>query len=177
MANRLVQTPGKRPARKAWPHITGTKRCALRAISRALRRIGHNIKAIEIAVAVAFFAAGSAHAQDVSFGERLFRDKADCQFCHGIDGDGRGDPRSPGQAANLHKTILNREQLIEVITCGRPGTEMPHFDKFAYEDKSCYGRTAAELGNDTPHYPHSTSLTKREIEAVADYILAKFVGK
>jgi hypothetical protein len=27
------------------------------------------------------------------------RDKANCQFCHGIDGDGRGDPRSPGGAA------------------------------------------------------------------------------
>jgi mono/diheme cytochrome c family protein len=72
---------------------------------------------------------GTAHAQNVSFGERLFRDKADCQFCHGIDGDGRGDPRSPGRAANLHNTHLNREQLIEVIACGRPGTEMPHFDK------------------------------------------------
>jgi hypothetical protein len=94
-----------------------------------------------------------------------------------IDGDGRGDPRSPGQAANLHKTILNREQLIEVIACGRPATEMPHFDKYAYEDKTCCGRTAAELGGDTPHDPHSTSLTKREIEAVADYVFAKFVGK
>ena len=124
-----------------------------------------------------FVSNGLTHAQDVSFGQRLFQDKADCQYCHGVDGDGRGDPRSPGQAANLHKTILNREQMIEVIACGRPGTEMPHFDKFAYEDKSCYGRTAAELGADTPHYPHSTSLTKREIEAVADYIFVKFVGK
>jgi mono/diheme cytochrome c family protein len=129
------------------------------------------------AAALLFLSANLASAQDTSFGQRLFQDKADCQFCHGIDGDGRGDPRSPGQAADLHKTILNREQLIEVITCGRPGTEMPHFDRFAYEDKSCYGRTAAELGNDTPHDPHSTSLTKREIEAVADYIFAKFVGK
>jgi mono/diheme cytochrome c family protein len=118
-----------------------------------------------------------ASAQDTSFGQRLFQDKADCQFCHGINGDGRGDPRSPGQAANLHKTILNREQLIEVIACGRPGTEMPHYDKYAYEDKSCYGHTAAELGGDVPHDPHSTSLTKREIEAVTDYVLAKFVGK
>jgi Cytochrome C oxidase, cbb3-type, subunit III len=118
-----------------------------------------------------------ASAQDTSFGQRLFQDKADCQFCHGINGDGRGDPRSPGQASNLHKTILNREQLIEVITCGRPATEMPHFDKYAYEDKSCYGHTAAEFGSDVPHDPHSTSLTKREIEAVADYVLAKFVGK
>jgi mono/diheme cytochrome c family protein len=118
-----------------------------------------------------------ASAQDTSFGQRLYQDKADCQFCHGIDGDGRGDPRSPGQAANLHKTILNREQLIEVIACGRPATEMPHFDKYAYEDRSCYGRIASELGGDMPHDPHSTSLTKREIEAVADYVFAKFVGK
>jgi hypothetical protein len=41
-----------------------------------------------------------AFAQDTSFGQRLFQDKADCQFCHGIDGDGRGDPRSPGAAAD-----------------------------------------------------------------------------
>jgi hypothetical protein len=120
---------------------------------------------------------GPAFAQETSFGQRLFQDKADCQFCHGIDGDGRGDPRSPGAAANLHKTIFNREQLIEVIACGRRGTEMPHFDKYAYEDKSCYGRTSADLGADTPHDPHSTSLTRHEIEAVADYIFAKFVGK
>jgi mono/diheme cytochrome c family protein len=118
-----------------------------------------------------------ASVQDTSFGQRLYQDKADCQFCHGIDGDGRGDPRSPGAAANLHRTILNREQLIEVIACGRPGTEMPHFDKYAYEDRTCYGRTASELGTDTPHDPHSTSLTKREIEAVADFVFARFVDK
>jgi mono/diheme cytochrome c family protein len=120
---------------------------------------------------------GAARAQDVSFGERLFRDKADCQFCHGIDGDGRGDPRSPGRAANLHETHLNREQLVEVIACGRPGTEMPHFDKYAYEDTNCYGLGGKDLGADAPHYPHSTPLTRREIEAVADYVIATFVGK
>ena len=118
-----------------------------------------------------------AFAQDTSFGQRLFQDKADCQFCHGIDGDGRGDPRSPGRAANLHETHLNRDQLIEVIACGRPGTEMPHFDKYAYEDTDCYGLKGKNLGNDAARDPHSTSLTKREIEAVADYVLAKFVGK
>ena len=120
---------------------------------------------------------GAVLAQDVSFGERLFRDKADCQFCHGIDGDGRGDPRSPGRAANLHETHLNREQLVEVIACGRPGTEMPHFDKYAYEDTNCYGLAGKDLGADATHYPHSTSLTRREIEAVADYIIKTFVGK
>ena len=68
-----------------------------------------------VATAVIVLGPSAARAQNVSFGERLFRDKADCQFCHGIDGNGRGDPRSPGRAANLHETRLNREQLIEVI--------------------------------------------------------------
>jgi Cytochrome C oxidase, cbb3-type, subunit III len=119
----------------------------------------------------------NAYAQNVSLGQRLYRDKADCQFCHGPDGDGHGDPRSPGKAPNLHQTTLNREQLIEVIACGRPATEMPHFDKYAYEDRACYGLSAGELGKDIPPDPHSTPLTKREIEALVDYIQATFVAK
>lgn len=128
---------------------------------------------------IAWFATTTceAQAQDVSFGQRLFQEKADCQFCHGPDGDGRGDPRSPGKASNLHKTMLGREELIEVVTCGRAGTEMPYFDKYAYEDRKCRGLSEADLGKDMPPVPHSTSLTQREIAAVVDYILAKFVGQ
>src|SRR5438552_4082166 len=137
----------------------------------------HNRKRnlIITAVAAVTVSVGVARAQNVSFGQRLFQDKADCKFCHGVDGDGRGDPRSPGAATNLHNTRLSRDQLIEVIACGRPATEMPHFDKYAYEDKSCYGLSADELGQKAPPDPHSTSLTRREIEAVTDYILATFV--
>ena len=120
---------------------------------------------------------GIVHAQDRSFGDRLYHEKADCQFCHGIDGDGRGDPRSPGKAPDLRATKLDREQLIEVIRCGRPGSQMPHFDKYAYEAKECYGLSAAELGQQIPPDPHSTSLTMREVEAVADYILGTYKGK
>jgi mono/diheme cytochrome c family protein len=130
-----------------------------------------------IVVAMLLWAFDAAGAQESSFGERLFRDKADCQFCHGINGDGRGDPRSPGRAPDLRATRLDREQLIEVIACGRPGSEMPHFDKYAYEGKSCYGMSAAELGQMVPPYPHSTSLTRREVAVLADYIQATFVGK
>src|SRR5215475_13660854 len=90
-----------------------------------------------VAAAILLLWLEPAFAQDTSFGQRLFQDKADCQFCHGINGDGPGDPRSPGRAANLHETHLTRDQLIEVIACGRPGTEMPHFDKYAYEDTDC----------------------------------------
>jgi len=129
------------------------------------------------AVTITTAAVGVLLAQNVSFGQRLFQDKGDCKFCHGENGDGRGDPRSPGAASNLHNTKLTREQLIEVIACGRPATEMPHFDKYAYEEKNCYGLSADELGQKIPPDPHSTSLNRREIEAVVDYIVATFVGK
>lgn len=135
------------------------------------------LRILVVAAAALVSLTGAAAAQNVSFGERLYQEKADCQFCHGPEGDGRGDPRSPGKAPNLHKTILEREHLIEVISCGRPGTEMPRFDKSAYEETNCYGLTAVQVGKDMPPPPHSTSLTQREIAAVVDYVLATFVGK
>src|SRR5260370_26565611 len=117
----------------------------------AVIRASHHLKRVNMVLGIApaaplVLSHYSAFAQDTSFGQRLFQDKADCQFCHGIDGDGRGDPRSPGAAADLHKTRLNRDQLIEVIACGRPATEMPHFDKYAYEDTDCYGLKGKNLG-------------------------------
>ena len=130
-----------------------------------------------IAGGTLLISASSGLTQDTSFGERLYHEKADCAFCHGPRGDGRGDPRSPGKAANLRTTILKREHLIEVITCGRPRTEMPHFDKYAYEDTACYGLTLAQVGDNKPPPPHAGSLNAREIAAVVDYILANFVGK
>jgi mono/diheme cytochrome c family protein len=136
-----------------------------------------NTRILAAALLVSALPLSAACAQNVSFGDRLFHEKADCQFCHGPNGDGLGDPRSPGLAANLHKTVLTRAQLIEVIACGRPGTEMPHFDKYAYEDSNCYGLGGKDLGGDAPRDPHSTPLTKREIEAVADYVMTAFVGK
>ena len=168
------------PAACAAVAIAGPSALPRRPPCAGVRRARHrqhvNATAAMAATLLFMVSPDMAFAQDTSFGQRLFRDKADCQFCHGIDGDGRGAPQSPGRAANLHTTILNREQLIEVIACGRPGTEMPHFDKYAYEETNCYGLSAAQLGNDLPRDPHSTSLTKREIEAVVDYILATFVG-
>jgi Cytochrome C oxidase, cbb3-type, subunit III len=127
--------------------------------------------------AVALVLPVTAHTQNLSFGDRLFHEKGDCQFCHGVNGDGHGDPRSPGKGSDLHATKLDREQLIHVIRCGRPGAEMPHFDKYAFDDDSCFGLSAVALGKLLPPQPHSTSLTQREIEALADYILANYKGK
>ena len=138
-----------------------------------------HVHPLRILTLTAFAAlATPALAQDTSFGQRVFQDKADCKFCHGPEGDGRGDPRSPGAAANLRKTILDKKQLIDIIACGRPATEMPHFDKYAYDDDTpCFGMKEKDIGKDKPPDPHSTPLTRREIEAVADYILATMVGK
>jgi len=58
-----------------------------------------------------------------------------------------------------------------------PGKAMPHFDEEAYTDKRCYGVTEAELGRDTPALPPGATLNKREIEAVADYLIAKVIGR
>ena len=64
-----------------------------------------------------------------------------------------------------------------VIACGIPGTAMPHFDELAYTDKRCYGMTEAELGSRTPTLPPSTTLAKREIEVIADYLLGRIIGR
>ena len=116
-------------------------------------------------------------ADPTAYGRRLYHDKAQCSFCHGWAADGAGEPQSNGGAANLRQSVLNRDQLIEVIMCGRPGTPMPHYDELAYTDKRCYGVTEAELGPQRPSPPPSTTLQKRVIEAIADYLLAKVIGR
>src|SRR4051794_7506539 len=131
---------------------------------------------VGISAALLVVDAGLAKAQDATYGKQIFYDKAQCNQCHGWAGDGHGDdPRQSG--ANLREAKLDRAGLIETISCGRPGTAMPHFDKFAYTDKRCYGATADELGDKVPDIPPSGFLPKIEIEAVADFLLANIVGK
>jgi hypothetical protein len=120
-----------------------------------------------------------AHAadDDFAYGRRLYLDKAQCAYCHGWAADGAGEPQSNGGAANLRDTKMNRDQLIEIILCGRPGTPMPHFDEQAYTDQRCYGLSEADLGGKTPSLPPGATLQKREASAIADYLLAKVIGR
>jgi mono/diheme cytochrome c family protein len=142
------------------------------------RSTAYMMKIFRLSLALAFVATAlSARADDYDFGRRMFLNKAQCSYCHGWAGDGAGEPQSSGAAANLRITTLKRDQLIEVIACGIPGKAMPHFDEDAYTDKRCYGVTEAELGRDTPALPPGSTLNKREIAAVADYLLAKVVGR
>jgi mono/diheme cytochrome c family protein len=114
---------------------------------------------------------------DFAYGRRLFLEKAECSFCHGWAGDGSGHPQSPGRAANLRKSQLDRDALITTILCGIPGTAMPHFDESAYTDKRCYGMTEAELGDRTPTLPPGATLQQREVEVIADYLKARIIGR
>ena len=130
-----------------------------------------------LSLAAALFSASPAAAQDYSHGRRVFLDKGDCQYCHGWAGDGAGQGQSPGGAANLRKSQLDRATLMTVIACGVPGTAMPRFDEDAYTDTRCYGMTEADLGPRTPPLPPSTTLPKRDIEVLADYLIAKVIGR
>ncbi len=115
---------------------------------------------------------------DIAEGLRLFRQKGNCQACHGWAGDGRKLDSQMPDGANLRESVLDREVLIMIIKCGRPGTGMPPFDKFAYSDGRCYGLKQADLKGPTRQMPDPpATLQAREIEAVADFMLAKIIGK
>src|SRR4051794_1801908 len=109
----------------------------------------------------------------IEFGKEIFKNKAQCQFCHKWDGG--GDQGYGGIALSLRKTQLTAEQLAEVIRCGRPTTGMPYHDERAYTDKRCYGYTRADLGKDMPPMGPE-SLQPREIDAVVKYLFARVVG-
>jgi hypothetical protein len=118
----------------------------------------------------------AADPSDIAEGGRLFRQKANCQACHGWAGNGRKMDSQMPDGANLRETTLDRQNLITVIKCGRPGTGMPAFDRFAYSDGRCYGLKQADLrasGKGMPDPP--ATLQVREVEAIADFLAAKVV--
>ena len=119
--------------------------------------------------------AGAALADNVADGQRIWANKAGCPECHGWAGDGSHGFHSEGNAPSLRLTQLTRDQIRETIQCGRPGTPMPHFDRFAYTDKRCYGMTAEDLGDHVPNRA-ATTLQSYEIDALADYVATKIKG-
>jgi mono/diheme cytochrome c family protein len=129
-----------------------------------------------VAIASVLVVASTALAEDAAGGQRIWASKAGCPECHGWSGDGFPSGfHSEGNAPSLRETQLSRDQIRETIQCGRPGTPMPHFDRFAYTDKRCYDMTAADLGNLEP-IRAPTTLQAYEIDAVADYVASKIKG-
>jgi mono/diheme cytochrome c family protein len=141
--------------------------------------------AVAAAIAAAFFAPAmhgqepqALTASDIADGMRLYQQKGNCQVCHGWAGDGRKTDSQMPDGANLRDTKLNRSGLITVIKCGRLNSQMPAFDKFAYSDGRCYGKKQADLKAYPIRMPDPpATLQQREIDLIADFLIAKIVGK
>jgi len=114
-------------------------------------------------------------ADDTSYGQQVYR-KANCMGCHKWHGAGGGG--YGGAALSLRATQLTREQMIEVVTCGRPGTNMPYHASDAYTAANpCYGGMDKEsLGHEAPPFA-AQFLSARQIEGVVDYVLADVKGR
>lgn len=128
----------------------------------------------------ALAAGGIAEAQTdtVAAGGRLYRGKGDCQVCHGWAGDGRRMNNQMPMGANLRESTLTREQLVHVIKCGLPGREMPAYDRRAYQDDRCLGRTRADLERmGLRLFTPPSTLQDREVERLADFLMAKVIGQ
>jgi mono/diheme cytochrome c family protein len=123
------------------------------------------------AVATSFAAAQSANPTDA--GKAVFK-RANCFGCHKWHGNGGGG--YGGDALSLRKTELTREQIIETVGCGRPGTGMPFFTRGAYDSVQCYGMNRQDVGSQMP--PEANIfLRSTDIEAVADYLIVHVKGK
>ena len=136
------------------------------------------VTALAFALQLAAAPAGAADGEDFSDGMRLFQQKANCQACHGWAGDGRKTDNQMPDGANLRNSKIDRSALVMVIKCGLPGTGMPAFDRFAYSDGRCYGQKAADLkaaGKRMPDPP--ATLQPREVEILADFLMAKVMAK
>ena len=129
-----------------------------------------------VLAAAAFLAVPvSALAQDaarIAAGEAAW-DKAGCLQCHGAAGEGGTGGEFPA-GPSLRTTRLDRATLVETISCGRPGTEMPAWLEGAYTEVACY---RIPKGPPPAGLALSPFLSAAEIEALADYLTAKVVGR
>jgi len=106
-------------------------------------------------------------------GKAVFK-RANCFGCHKWHGNGGGG--YGGDALSLRKTELTRDQIIETVTCGRPGTGMPFFTRGAYDSVKCNGLSREDVGDRMPP-EGGTFLRPHDIEAVADYVLTHIKGR
>lgn len=144
--------------------------------------IERNLRSLAASMAAGFLAAcvllvpSIGQAQDAKLGKESWINKAPCKNCHGWSGNGvPDDPQAP-VGFTLRGTKLTQEQVVEVILCGRPGSEMPYFDRNAYTDARCYGVTREQLAGANIGQG-AVTLTQREATALAMFVFAELVGK
>ena len=131
-----------------------------------------------LSILILFLISGKAFSQAPKFDYGLSAyKKGNCMGCHKWHGDGGGG--YGGVALSLRETGLDREQLISIIACGRPGTNMPFFDKKGYVDDRCFGLKFSDFEGDDKNRPLRAKnfLNARQIDAVVDFIIDDLQGK
>jgi mono/diheme cytochrome c family protein len=88
-----------------------------------------------------------------------------CSDCHGAFANGEKDRDEAPTGANLRTARLDAAALKKIISCGKPGAEMPAFDE-----------KAAMCSGEVGLYPTPRNLTSDEIDAVVAYLQARIVG-
>jgi Cytochrome C oxidase, cbb3-type, subunit III len=109
-------------------------------------------------------------------GQAIFK-RANCVGCHKWHGDGGGG--YGGAALSLRKTELDKQQIMETVRCGRPGTGMPYFSRDSYPSDGapqCYNLTTKDL--ESTHVAQANIfLRPEEIATVAEYVINSIKGK
>ena len=114
--------------------------------------------------------AGGTRGED---GQHVY-EQANCGGCHKWSAGGGGG--YGGSALSLRQTQLSVDQIVEIVTCGRPGTGMPHFTSDPYGAGHCYGLTAEDVKDMKPPAANLV-LRPQEIEDVAHYVVEDIKGK
>ena len=114
---------------------------------------------------IAVAPAAAQDAAQVQAGRMVWSD-AGCSGCHGANGQGGTSPDLPN-GPSLHSTKLDRKGLVDVISCGRPGTQMAAWLKGAYTMTQC---GSAPLGAPPPDIVVVGAYSAADINALVDYL-------
>lgn len=116
----------------------------------------------------------------VDAGLQIYKVFGQCWACHGWSGTG-GLPDVIGDrnaGPPLTPTKLDRAQMIEMVSCGRPGGEHPPYARDAWSRlRPCYGKTRADLKPEEQIPDVLVTLTEGQIESVVMFVQAFFQGQ
>jgi mono/diheme cytochrome c family protein len=120
---------------------------------------------VAAAIAVSCSAALAQSDDKVKVGLEVWKSSG-CSDCHGAFANGEKERDEAPTGANLRIARLDAAALKKVISCGKPGAEMPAFDE----------KAAVCSGGGGGLYPTPRTLTSVEIDAVVAYLQARIVG-
>lgn len=107
---------------------------------------------------------------DLTAGQSAWN-RAGCFNCHGNMGQGGNGGDFP-VGPSFRNTVLDKDTMALIVSCGLPGTPMPAWLKGAYTEVECYGMP---VGTSPPGMSLPRLFTAEEITALVDYIFGTFV--